>query len=339
MAAGLLNLQCGRLVAQSLSPRLHSPRQCAGARACPVTCSSSNPSGHTPSASGPWHGACRPDLIEEWKALRPRPSLGDSSGVSTSGRDSSSGLTGAARGYSSLEDSWDLDDGGYTPLSSNLPTAPAHGEAWRGGSGGGSAAPSGFDKQSYELWQYTNSLHYSTADAGDLWRTLTNVHVILFGVGDFETEGIYSLRALRREDNLPQDTIIAFEDDDDAVRYAGLLEATMVHKPHVCPITPQELLEFCREAGYSCRLEPRGTLLIPPDHNVGLTDWERSLRLREGQFSVLARDPVERQPGPALFSAPEYQGPTNNAGAYTPPVPSSLEEAKALLERCLPRDK
>ncbi len=54
----------------------------------------------------------------------------------------------------------------------------------------------------------------------------------------------------------------------------------MVHKPHVCPITPQELLEFCREAGYSCRLEPRGTLLIPPDHNVGLTDWERSLRLR-----------------------------------------------------------
>ena len=44
------------------------------------------------------------------------------------------------------------------------------------------------------------------------------VHVILFGVGDFETEGIYSLRALRREDNLPQDTIIAFEDDEDAER-------------------------------------------------------------------------------------------------------------------------
>ncbi len=49
---------------------------------------------------------------------------------------------------------------------------------------------------------------------------MPQVHVILFGVGDFETEGIYSLRALRREDNLPQDTIIAFEDDDDAERCA-----------------------------------------------------------------------------------------------------------------------
>ena len=52
------------------------------------------------------------------------------------------------------------------------------------------------------------------------------VHVILFGVGDFETEGIYSLRALRREDNLPQDTIIAFEDDDDAERCALLLRSS-----------------------------------------------------------------------------------------------------------------
>ena len=49
-------------------------------------------------------------------------------------------------------------------------------------------------------------------------RSGAQVHVILFGVGDFETEGIYSLRALRREDNLPQDTIIAFEDDEDAER-------------------------------------------------------------------------------------------------------------------------
>jgi hypothetical protein len=78
-------------------------------------------------------------------------------------------------------------------------------------------------------------------------------------------------------------------------RYAGLLEATMVHKPHVCPITPQELLEFCREAGYSCRLEPRGTLLIPPDHNVGLTDWERSLRLRCAR--ARRSQPQQRPPG------------------------------------------
>ena len=60
---------------------------------------------------------------------------------------------------------------------------------------------------------------------------------------------------------------------------------------------------------------------------------------REGQFSVLARDPAERTPGLAIFTPPAYDGPTNNAGAYTPPAPSDLEEAKALLERCLPRDE
>ena len=112
------------------------------------------------------------------QALRPRTSLGDSGSASTSGR-SAAGPPAAPRGYSSLEDSWDVDDGGYTPFPSNLPTAPAHGEAWRGGGDGelrgGGAAPSSFSKQSHELWQYTNSLHYSTADAGDLWRTLTNV--------------------------------------------------------------------------------------------------------------------------------------------------------------------
>ncbi len=44
------------------------------------------------------------------------------------------------------------------------------------------------------------------------------VFVILFGVGTSETEGIYSLRALSGDDGLPQDTIIAFECEDDAVR-------------------------------------------------------------------------------------------------------------------------
>ena len=44
------------------------------------------------------------------------------------------------------------------------------------------------------------------------------VFVILFGVGTSDTEGIYSLRALSGDDGLPQDTIIAFECEDDAVR-------------------------------------------------------------------------------------------------------------------------
>lgn len=43
------------------------------------------------------------------------------------------------------------------------------------------------------------------------------VYVLLFGVGERDTEGIYSLRAFS-DDGLPQETIIAFEAEDDAQR-------------------------------------------------------------------------------------------------------------------------
>eukprot|EP00198_Chlamydomonas_reinhardtii_P002931 XP_001692267.1 predicted protein [Chlamydomonas reinhardtii] len=114
------------------------------------------------------------------------------------------------------------------------------------------------------------------------------VYVILFGVGERDTEGIYSLRAFRPDDGLPHETIIAFECEEEATRYACLLEASMDHTPHVCSIPPRELLSFCLDQTYSCRLEPRGSLLIPPDFNVSVTDWERSLRLREGNSDELA---------------------------------------------------
>ena len=42
--------------------------------------------------------------------------------------------------------------------------------------------------------------------------------MLLFGVGTRDTEGIYSLRAMSRETGVPQDTIIAFEDAEDAER-------------------------------------------------------------------------------------------------------------------------
>ncbi len=71
-------------------------------------------------------------------------------------------------------------------------------------------------------------------------------------------------------------------------RYASLLEATMEHAPSVTAIEPAELMEFCAEAGYTYRLESHGSLLIPPDYNVGMTDWERSMRLRCVALEVAA---------------------------------------------------
>ena len=54
----------------------------------------------------------------------------------------------------------------------------------------------------------------------------------------------------------------------------------MEHVPTVIAIEPRELLDFCSDSGYSYRVEADGSLLIPPDYYVGITDWERSLRLR-----------------------------------------------------------
>jgi hypothetical protein len=50
-----------------------------------------------------------------------------------------------------------------------------------------------------------------------LTTAFTQVYVILFGVGERDTEGIYSLRAFG-EDGLPQETIIVFEAEEDAQR-------------------------------------------------------------------------------------------------------------------------
>ncbi len=47
---------------------------------------------------------------------------------------------------------------------------------------------------------------------------LKEVYVILFGVGQRDTEGIYSLRESKVEDGLPQETIMAFEAGEDAER-------------------------------------------------------------------------------------------------------------------------
>lgn len=62
----------------------------------------------------------------------------------------------------------------------------------------------------------------------------------------------------------------------------------MPHVPHVMPIEPGELLDFCRDAGYAARLERPGSWFTPPDYNVGMTDWERSLRLRCAAASLHA---------------------------------------------------
>jgi hypothetical protein len=190
-----------------------------------------------------------------------------------------------------------------------------------------------------QLWHRPQAIDLIEAGS-DKWEQLSQVHVLLFstGAGDSQ-EGIYSLRATAGQDSLPRETVIVFEDCEDAVRcastplldlgsrsvsatnphvplrvpdpplprspphpphppprpaptrYANLLEDAMPHLPQVCTLSAEELVSFCLERGYGCRLERSGTLLMPPILSVGMTDWELSNRLRSGAFSVLEIEP------------------------------------------------
>lgn len=218
-----------------------------------------------------------------------------------------------------------VSEDGYHPLEF-YPTSQLD-VSWGGG------APTG---QDFELRQ---------ADQHRGGRT----YVLLFGVGmgeSCETEGIYSLRATARDTGLPLETIVAFEDLDDAERYCTLLEATMDHKATVCPIVWEELLEFCNSCNYRCRLEPRGSLLIPPEFNVSVTDWEKSNRLRKGEFSVLDSEPVLPATaasqlfidGADWLCEPQRPGESCNVVGSLGLDPAQLEAVRQSLERLLPRD-
>jgi len=287
----------------------------------------------------------------------------------------------ASAGGGAVDDTWDWGDGeGYTPFGAAAGGAPATGPPalgdgwWCGGEAAASAVPSASPSPGPADAAAAASSAAAPAAAAlaqgatardaagspSPWDGAARaVYVILFGVGSAETEGIYSLRACRAEDGLPHDTIVAFERAADAARYAGRLEAAMAHAPAVCGISPGELLDFCADAGYAARLEPAGSPLAPPACNVGLTDWERSVRLRGGQWSVLPADPVRGQEaagseggggggeGPCAPSSPLPPHPfgslTNNAGAYSgaaasPCDGSSLDELRARLERAWAAD-
>ncbi len=102
------------------------------------------------------------------------------------------------------------------------------------------------------------------------------VFVLLFNVGT-ENEGLHSLQIGDRN------VVLMFEEEDDATRYALLLEAQDFPSPAVEALDKEEIEEFCEGAGYDCQLVPKGfvpqsdaerLLLAPPEANVEQTDWE-----------------------------------------------------------------
>lgn len=98
------------------------------------------------------------------------------------------------------------------------------------------------------------------------WTKLARVFVLIFNPRT-ENEGIHSLQ-LRDEDGVMRNTILCFQDEDDATRFGGLLEAQDFPPAHCEALEPEEILAFVQDAGYETSFVKGGTLFMPPETNV-----------------------------------------------------------------------
>jgi Protein of unknown function (DUF3110) len=98
--------------------------------------------------------------------------------------------------------------------------------------------------------------------------TPMRVFVLIYNAGK-DNEGIYTQKVGDR------DKVLMFESEDDATRYALMLEAQDFLEPTVEAIDAEEVEEFCQSAGYDWEIVQNGVAIImPPEANVEKTDWQ-----------------------------------------------------------------
>ncbi len=93
------------------------------------------------------------------------------------------------------------------------------------------------------------------------------VFVLLFNART-ENEGIHTIQVGDRN------KLLMFESEDDATRFALMLEAQDFPPATVEGMDSDELEEFCESAGYDWEIVPDGALAVPPENNVDDTDWQ-----------------------------------------------------------------
>jgi Protein of unknown function (DUF3110) len=122
------------------------------------------------------------------------------------------------------------------------------------------------------------------------------VYVLLFNANT-DNAGIHTLQLGNNN------WVLMFESEDDATRYALLLEAQDFLAPTVEAIDADEVADFCSSAGYDYRFIPSGfvpetaedrLLLAPPETNLGNTDWQPNsdANSRDEEPETGAKDPV-----------------------------------------------
>ncbi|WP_353930657.1 DUF3110 domain-containing protein [Okeanomitos corallinicola TIOX110] len=95
------------------------------------------------------------------------------------------------------------------------------------------------------------------------------VFVLIFNAGT-DNEGIHSIRV----GNVNK--IMMFESEDDATRFALMLEAQDFPTPTVEDMDDQEIKDFCEGAGFEWEIVSKDSnaVVTPPELNVDETDWQ-----------------------------------------------------------------
>jgi hypothetical protein len=113
------------------------------------------------------------------------------------------------------------------------------------------------------------------------------VFVLLFNAGT-ENEGIHTIKIGDRN------KVLMFESEDDATRFALMLEAQDFPEATVEEMDAEEIEEFCNSTDYDWQRVEEGMLELPPETNVEKTDWDANAdEIKEPEISDLDR--IRRQ--------------------------------------------
>lgn len=93
------------------------------------------------------------------------------------------------------------------------------------------------------------------------------VYILLFNART-DNEGIHTIRVGDRN------KVLMFESEDDATRFALMLEAQDFPEATVEAMDSEEIEEFCQSADYDSEYIESGMLAMPPESNVKQTDWQ-----------------------------------------------------------------
>ncbi|MEM9273707.1 MAG: DUF3110 domain-containing protein [Cyanobacteria bacterium P01_F01_bin.143] len=118
------------------------------------------------------------------------------------------------------------------------------------------------------------------------------VYILLFNAGT-NNEGIHTLQIGDRQ------KVLMFQEEDDATRFAIMLEAQDFPEPTVEGIDAEEVKAFCEKADYDSELIEPGQLALPPEKNVEQTDWDQNSEssldnATEAESKTMAQNELDR---------------------------------------------